>query len=67
MAKKNTNIGIFLENLDAEQNEPKLPPIYVTDDNKREEVYSDLLQRLMVFINNIRGHTGVWREHYKLI
>lgn len=21
----------------------------------------------MVFINNIRGHTGVWREHYKLI
>lgn len=54
-AKKSSNIGIFLENLDADANEPKLAPIYVTEENKSEEVYSDLLQRLMVFIKNICG------------
>ena len=65
--KKSSTIGIFLENLDADANEPKLAPIYVTDDKKSEEVYSDLLQRLMVFIKNICGQTGVWREHLKLL
>ena len=30
-------------------------------------MYSDLLQRLMVFINNLREYKGLWREHVKLI
>lgn len=67
ISKKNTSINIYLENLDNEPSEPKLAPIYVTEENKKEEVYSDLLQRLMVFVHNIRGHTGVWREHLQLL
>lgn len=45
----------------------KLPPIYVTPEHESEVVYSDLLQRLMIFINNLRGYNGLWREHVKLI
>ena len=30
-------------------------------------MYSDLLQRLMIFINRMRGFAGLWREHVKLI
>ena len=67
VSKKNTSVNIYLENLDTEPQEPKLAAIYVTEENKKEEVYSDLLQRLMVFISNIRGHTGVWREHLQLL
>jgi excinuclease UvrABC ATPase subunit len=55
LVKKNTSINIYLENLDSDPQEPKLAPIYVTEENKKEEVYSDLLQRLMVFVHNIRG------------
>lgn len=52
-----------------EENEDrvKLAPIYVTADHQSEVVYSDLLQRLMVYINNIKGYTGLWREHVKLV
>lgn len=57
----------MMDQLDDEAKEHRLPPIYVTPENKSEEVYSDLLQRLMVFINNMRAHTGVWREHAQLI
>ena len=39
----------------------------MTPENEREVIYSDLLQRLMVFINNIRGNMGMWREHLELI
>jgi hypothetical protein len=45
----------------------KLAPIYVTQEHESEVVYSDLLQRLMVFINNLREYKGLWREHVKLI
>jgi hypothetical protein len=66
LTKKNTHLGITFDN-DFEDNSPKLPPIYVTPDHENELVYSDLLQRLMVYINNLRGYTGLWREHVKLI
>lgn len=67
MTKKNTHLGISFDDVSPNNAQPKLPPIYVTEKHKSEEVYSDLLQRLMVFINNLRGFTGLWREHVKLI
>lgn len=66
LTKKNTHLGISFDD-EFNDNSPKLPPIYVTPDHESEVVYSDLLQRLMVFINNLRGFTGLWREHVKLI
>jgi hypothetical protein len=66
LKKKNTVMGISFDD-DYNDNSPKLPPIYVTPENEKEVVYSDLLQRLMIFINNMRGFTGLWREHVKLI
>jgi len=65
LTKKNTNLGIIESEFD--DNVPKLPPIYLTPDRKNELVYSDLLQRLMVLITNIKGNTGLWREHWKLL
>jgi hypothetical protein len=50
-----------------EDTTPKLPPIYTTPEFESELVYSDLLQRLMAFINNVRSQQGNWREHVKLI
>jgi len=66
LKKKNTVMGISFDD-EFNDNSPKLPPIYVTPENEKEVVYSDLLQRLMIFINNMRGFTGLWREHVKLI
>ena len=66
LTKKNTHLGISFDD-EYNDNSPKLPPIYVTPDHESEVVYSDLLQRLMVFVNNLRGFTGLWREHVKLI
>lgn len=45
----------------------KLSPIYVTAEHQSEVVYSDLLQRLMVYIKEIKSYTGLWREHVKLV
>ena len=39
----------------------------MTPENESEVIYSDLLQRLMIFINNLKGYNGLWREHVKLI
>lgn len=52
---------------DDDMNEPKLTPIYAPAQFEMEVVYSDLLQRLLVFINSLRSFTGLWREHVKLI
>lgn len=65
MQKKNTNLDIIYN--DHEDERVKLSPIYVTAEHQSEVVYSDLLQRLMVYINNIKGYTGMWREHVKLV
>lgn len=65
MSKKNTNLDIMYN--DHEEDRVKLSPIYVTAEYQSEVVYSDLLQRLMVYINNIKGYTGMWREHVKLV
>lgn len=66
--KKNTHLG-FGSGYDiyGDEETPKLPPIYTTEEYTNELVYSDLLQRLMVFINNIRSYQGNWREHARLI
>ncbi len=65
LTKKNTNLGI--NDSEFDDNVPKLPPIYLTPDRKSELVYSDLLQRLMVLITNMKSNTGLWREHWKLL
>ena len=52
---------------DTEGDVPKLIPIYAPPEFKNEEVNSDLLQRLMVFIQRIREIPGLWREHIQLI
>ena len=44
-----------------------MSPIYVTAEHQSEVVYSDLLQRLMVYIKEIKSYTGLWREHVKLV
>mmetsp|Transcript_4775 Transcript_4775/g.8187 ORF Transcript_4775/g.8187 Transcript_4775/m.8187 type:complete len:260 (+) Transcript_4775:1494-2273(+) len=68
MSKKSTTMAITYDNnLDLEDTTPKLLPIYVTPENQREVVYSDLLQRLMVFIQSLRSNTGLWREHVQLL
>jgi hypothetical protein len=67
LTKKKTHIDIQFNDDELTDNSPKLPPIYVTPQYESEVVYSDLLQRMMVFINNLRGFTGLWREHVKLI
>jgi hypothetical protein len=66
MSKKNTNLVIVYDDGDEDRG-VKLSPIYVTAEHQSEVVYSDLLQRLMVYINNIKGYTGLWREHVKLV
>ena len=39
-----------------EDKENKMPQIYASEDKYQSEiVYSDLLQRLMVFVNHLRG------------
>jgi len=43
LQKKNTHLGITFDNLDYEDQAPKLPPIYVTPDHESEVLYSDLL------------------------
>lgn len=43
LTKKNTHLGITFDNLDYEDQSPKLPPIYVTPDHESEVLYSDLL------------------------
>ena len=67
LTKKNTHLGINFDRMDEEDTGPKLPPIYVTSEHEDELVYSDLLQRLMVFINNCKAYNGLWREHAQLI
>ena len=67
MKKKNTTIGVSLERKEEEDKNPKLPPIYVLDEHKSEVVYSDLLQRLTIFISNIKDNSGMWREHVLLL
>ena len=67
LTKKNTQLVINFDSMDNEQEVMKLPPIYTTPEYECEVVYSDLFQRMLVLINNIRGYTGMWREHVKLI
>ena len=35
--------------------------------HESELVYSDFLKTLIVFIKNLSGHHGMWREHLKLV
>lgn len=42
---------------DDEPSTPKLSPIYATSEHESEIVYSDLLQRLMVYVINVSGFT----------
>ena len=68
--KNNSIIGLQTNRLSESEQDTssvQLPPIYVTSENQSEEVYSDLLQRLMVFVNNIKNNCGSWREHVKLL
>jgi hypothetical protein len=67
LTKKNTMLGINFDSMENEQEVMKLPPIYTIPEYECEMVYSDLFQRMLVLINNIRGYTGMWREHVKLI
>ena len=60
-------MGISFDKIEEEESAPKLPPIYLTPENEIELVYSDLLQRLMVFINNVKNYNGLWREHAMLL
>ena len=53
LTKKNTTHLCF-DDIN-EDTTPKLPPIYTTPEYESELVYSDLLQRLMAFINNVRS------------
>lgn len=46
---------IYYENMDGDEEKPKLPTIYATSEYESELLYSDLLQRLMVHIANIKG------------
>ena len=62
--KKNTHLGI-IEHSDDDQT--KLLHIYGSADRKSEVVYSDLLQRLMVFITNVKSVQGLWRDHILLL
>jgi hypothetical protein len=67
LTKKNTMLGINFDSMENEQEVIKLPPIYTTPEYDCEMVYSDLFQRMLVLINNIKSYTGMWREHVKLI
>ena len=58
-----------LEKLQQEENldDPSLMPMYIAPEHHSEKIYSDFLQRFMKFIMNLRGHTGWWREHIRLL
>ena len=43
LTKKNTHMAINFDSVEDQDPGPKLPPIYVTDENSSEVVYSDLL------------------------
>jgi len=43
------------------------PNCFITDEFHPELIYSDLLEHIMIFVQNIAGQEGVWREHLILL
>lgn len=43
------------------------PNIFITDETSTELVYSDLLESIMIFAQNMCEQEGLWREHLKLL
>lgn len=43
------------------------PNVFITDENSPELIYTDLLDSLMPFIQNVAELEGNWREHLKLL
>lgn len=50
-----------------EESTTKLTPIFASSEHESEILFSDLLQRLLVFMNRLRSYPGLWREHLQLI
>lgn len=42
------------------------PPIILPEYSK-EIIYSELIQKLMFFNYHLQSHTGMWREHTRLL
>jgi hypothetical protein len=43
------------------------PNCFITDDNHPELVFSDLLEHIMIYVQNISSQEGEWREHAVMI
>jgi len=65
--KKGTATATYSSYNIEEDATPKLKQIYTVPAYESELCFSDLLQRLLVFINRLREYKGLWREHVKLI
>lgn len=43
------------------------PNIFITDESSQELVFTDLLENIMIFVQNVSELEGNWREHQKLL
>lgn len=64
--KKGVSGGSTIDNFNDFEDDRLLSPIFATEEHKSEFVYSDLLQRLMVFVRRIHSNPS-WREHLLLV
>lgn len=43
------------------------PNCFITDESHPELVYSDILENILIFVQNVSSFEGVWREHQILL
>jgi len=43
------------------------PNCFITDENHPELVFSDLLEHLIIFIQNVSNQEGDWRAHTMML
>lgn len=67
MAQNNHPLILADELSDEDKKSNHRPNIFITDETHPELVYSDLLEHLMIFVQNMSGQEGVWREHLVLL
>jgi len=66
--KKRQNIMISQIKEDCSEDDKIIRPnIFITDESSLELVYTDLLENLIIFVQNVADQEGMWREHLLLL
>lgn len=43
------------------------PNCFITDESHPELVYSDMLEHLLIYVQNVSSQEGIWREHLVML